>query len=98
MANNVRNAKAINERLGVFIDKELIAPAVNNTFNDMVNNSPIESGQLQASWKKEKINDNEYRIRNIAPYISYVISGTANRLPNMWTDNAIVRWLGISRR
>lgn len=98
MANNIRNAELINKELEKFIDKEIVGPAVNSAFNDMVNNSPYESGQLQGSWQKEKIKDNEYRIRNVTEYISYVINGTANRLPNFWVDNAITRWLGIGRR
>lgn len=97
MPNNQRNADRVFQRIQVTIDKDLVEPAVNATFNEMVNNSPVASGRLQASWIKTKIQDGQYRIRNTVNYISYVINGTANRLPNMWTDNALLRHLGVSR-
>ena len=98
MANNRVNAANINKAISIQVDQEFIGPAVNNFVVDVTANSPVDTGRLQTSWRKEKINENEYRIRNIAPYIRYVINGTANRLPNSFVDSAIGRWFGFGRQ
>ncbi len=49
--------------------------AVVNLYSDLVESSPVDSGELKASWQPPKeVGKRRYVIRNIAPH-AYVIDG-----------------------
>ena len=80
MANNRTNAANINKVISLQVDQEFIEPTVNNFITDVTANSPVDTGRLQASWRKEKINENEYRIRN---------HSTVHTLCNKWYSKSL---------
>ena len=93
MVNRInRETEKILNDLEEIADKDIVEPVVEKVFNQIVDQSPIASGDLQRGWDSNKVSVNKYTITNPISYVQYVINGTLGRAPNSWVQAALRRY------
>lgn len=62
-------------------------------YNEIIDNTPVDTGYAQSRWEINFINDNTCEISNDCDYISYLEDGHSKQAPNGMVDIALQKFL-----
>jgi hypothetical protein len=62
-------------------------------FNEIVDNTPVDTGYCQSKWEFSMVSDNECEIANPCDYVSYLEDGHSSQAPDGMVQKALDKFL-----
>ena len=62
-------------------------------FNDIVDNTPVDTGYCQSKWEFSMLSPDECEISNPCDYVSYLEDGHSKQAPNGMVQIALDKYL-----
>ena len=78
-------------KIKVLQDKQLetTAPLL---IEELISNTPIDTGKARASWSLDKGADGIYRVKNSAPYIGALNAGSSKQAPSHFIESIAMKY------
>jgi len=75
------------------LDPDEFQSLCDDIYNEIIDNTPVDTGFAQSRWEIDFINDNTCEISNDCDYISYLEDGHSKQAPNGMVDLALQKFL-----
>lgn len=74
------------------IEKKHLSDVSNEMLQELVSNTPVDTGFARAQWTKVAISDTDVAIVNTAPYIDYLNNGSSAQAPSHFIESVALQY------